>query len=117
MYLRRLFTLLLDRTEAYKRILMIAPGPLHPPTILCVPAERSRDVSGPWALAVSQLMADARADVPVVRLEATLNLLLLQCACAECRAAIPERIRSVVLEWRGVRVSGPKLARTLRLSG
>jgi len=108
--------LLLDRTEAYKRMLMIAPGPLHPPTILCGPSERSRDVLGPWALVASQLMADARADVSVMHLEATLNLLLLQCACAECRTAVQKRIRSIVLEWLGVRVSGVKLAHALRPS-
>ena len=113
-YLRRLFMLILDRMEALKRMLLIAPGPLHLPTVLCGPSERSRDVSGPWALAVSQLMVDARADVPGARLEATLNPLLLQCACPECRTAIQHRIRAIVLEWQAVRVSGVKLPHASR---
>jgi len=98
--------LLVDRTEALTRMLMVPPGPLHPPTADCGPIERMRDVSGPWASTASQLMADARADISAVRLEATLNLLLLQCACDECRAAIKNRIHAIVLEWLGVRVSG-----------
>jgi len=108
-YLRRLFMLILDRMEALKRMLLVAPGPLHLPTVLCGPSERSRDVSGPWALVVSQLIVDARADVPEARLEATLNPLLLQCACPECRTAIQHRIRAIVLEWQAVRVSSVKL--------
>jgi len=113
-YLRRLFMLILDRMEALKRMLLVAPGPLHLPTVLCGPSERSRDVSGPWALAVSQLMVDARADVPGARLEATLNSLLLQCACPECRTAIQHRIRAIVLEWQAVRVSSVKLPPAFR---
>ena len=108
-YLRRLFMLVLDRTEALKRMLMITPGPLHHPTAFCGPKERSRDVLGPWGLTASQLMTSARADVSAARLEATLNPLLLQCACAECRIAIQNRIRAIVSEWLRVRVSGAKL--------
>jgi len=106
--------LVLDRTEALKRMLLIAPGPLHPPTVLCSTKERNRDVLGPWALTASQLMANARADVTAVRLEATLNPLLLQCACPECRSAIQHRIRAIVSEWLAVRVSGVRLLHALR---
>jgi len=106
--------LVLDRTEALKRMLVIAPGPLHTPTVLCGTRERNRDVSGPWALTASQLMANARADVTAVRLEATLNPLLLQCACPECRSAIQHRIRAIVSEWLAVRVSGVGLPHVFR---
>ena len=113
--MRRLFMLVLDRTEALKRLLMVAPGPLHPTTVLCGPRERRRDVSGPWALTASQLMVDARADVPAARLEATLNPLLLQCACAECRTSIQNRIRTIVVEWLEVRVSSCACTQTKTL--
>jgi len=106
--------LLLDRTEALKRMLMVAPGPLHPQTTVCGTRERRRDVSGPWALTASQLMMDACADVTAARLEATLNPLLLQCACAECRTSIQNRIRAIVSEWLGLKASGVKLAGILR---
>jgi len=106
--------LILDRTEALKRMLMVAPGPLHPPTTVCGSRERRRDVCGPWALTSSQLMMDARADVTAVRLEATLNPLLLQCACAECRTSIQKRIRAITLEWLGLKASGVKLTEILR---
>jgi len=108
--------LVLDRTEALKRMLIITPGPLHDPTVFCGPKERSRDVLGPWGLTVSQLMMNARADISAARLEATLNPLLLQCACAECRVAIQNRIRAIVSEWLRVRVSGLKLAHAVRPS-
>lgn len=102
-YLKRLVMLLLERANALKSFLVVAPT-LHTPTASCGSAEQQRQVTGPWALAVSRLIAEVRPDIPPALLESRLNPLAYRCACGECRTAIQDRIRRLAVEWIGVRV-------------
>lgn len=103
MYLKWLVLLLLERVDAVKHFLVVAPI-LHAPTTICGFAEQQRDVSGPWALTVSQLLTEVRPDIPTALLELRLNPLTYRCMCEECRTAIQNRIRGLAVEWIGVRV-------------
>ncbi|KAH7097468.1 hypothetical protein BKA62DRAFT_716422 [Auriculariales sp. MPI-PUGE-AT-0066] len=103
LYLKRLFLLLLARIGALKQLLVVEPGPLHPPIPICGQLEQRRDVLAPWAYAVAHLIADARPDTPSALLESTLNPVAYRCACASCRLAIQERVRVLVIEWSAVK--------------
>lgn len=101
-YMRRLYMLHIERTQAFVRIV---PGPpsLHAPEPGCGAREMQEKVLGPWAHAVSQLVLDARPDVANATIEAKLNPLVARIACPRCSAAVGNRINAVIQEWSAVK--------------
>ncbi|KAK7022286.1 hypothetical protein R3P38DRAFT_1115004 [Favolaschia claudopus] len=100
-YLKRLLFLHSGRTEALKRILGAAPHP-HPPTANCdFPAQKS--VGRAWALATAYLMWDIRPDLSTRTLDSALRPLGEHLACEDCKNALGQRVKNLVVEWSMVK--------------
>ncbi|KAH7101650.1 hypothetical protein BKA62DRAFT_172311 [Auriculariales sp. MPI-PUGE-AT-0066] len=103
-YLRRLVVMLMDRTAAFKQIVIAFPGPLHPEQPACRPSEQQNEVLTPWAFASAKLITEARADMSTIEIETSLNPLAYRCTCTECRQSIQAQIRHIVQQWAAVKV-------------
>ncbi|EJD47013.1 hypothetical protein AURDEDRAFT_184214 [Auricularia subglabra TFB-10046 SS5] len=101
-YLRRLYMLQMDRTQAFIRIVPGKPS-LHEPEPACGALEMQENVLGPWAFAVSQLVFEARPDAPNAMIQAKLNPLASSISCKRCSAAVSDRIKDVLQEWSSVK--------------
>ncbi|KIY71556.1 hypothetical protein CYLTODRAFT_435196 [Cylindrobasidium torrendii FP15055 ss-10] len=103
LYLRRLFFLHLGRTEAFKRILFPIPPP-HPATAEC-DFEQQKSVSRAWQLAATSLAWTARPDMSPSSVESTLASLTEHIECGECRQALKDRVKDVVVQWAFVKTT------------
>ncbi|KAF8497340.1 hypothetical protein JB92DRAFT_1027999 [Gautieria morchelliformis] len=100
-YLKRLFFLHLGRSDALKRLLLPPPHP-HPPTPDCDFVEQKK-LTRAWALASAYLAWDARPDMPGSTLESALSPLGERLWCEQCRGALQERIRTLIVQWSVVK--------------
>ncbi|KAG5639006.1 hypothetical protein H0H81_007914 [Sphagnurus paluster] len=100
-YLKRLFFLHFGRTDALKRILLPPPHP-HPPTDACDFSDQ-KTLTRAWALASAYLAWDARPDLSIGSIEAALRPLEGRLNCPDCKQALRDRIKDLVVEWSIVR--------------
>lgn len=120
-YLKRLFFLHFGRADALKRLLLPPPHP-HPPTATCDFAEQKK-LTRAWALASAYLAWDARpgmipfffcyveqygmitvSDLSTNTMESALAPLGEQLDCAQCKLALQERLKILVVQWSVVKV-------------
>lgn len=100
-YLKRLFFLHFGRADALKRLLLPPPHP-HPPTATCDFAEQKK-LTRAWALASAYLAWDARPDLSTNTMESALAPLGEQLDCAQCKLALQERLKILVVQWSVVK--------------
>ncbi|KIK62797.1 hypothetical protein GYMLUDRAFT_41688 [Collybiopsis luxurians FD-317 M1] len=100
-YLRKLFFLHLGRSSALKELLLEPPR-LHAVNHFCSRTDQ-RSLTRAWALASAYLAWDARADVSAGFLEATLNPLVKDISCEQCRQSLHERIKNLLDRWAEVK--------------
>lgn len=100
-YLKRLFFLHFGRAEALKRLLLPPPHP-HSPTVSCDFTEQKK-LTRAWALASAYLAWDARPDLSTNTMESALAPLGDQLSCEQCRIALQERLKTLVMQWSVVK--------------
>ncbi|PCH43902.1 hypothetical protein WOLCODRAFT_122822 [Wolfiporia cocos MD-104 SS10] len=100
-YLKRLFILHYGRNEALKGLLLHPPNP-HMETPDCSDAQQ-RYLTRAWALASAHLVWDARPNLSVNLLQATLRPLEKDLTCELCKQSLKERIAQVVADWSAVK--------------
>ncbi|KAL1714215.1 hypothetical protein EV715DRAFT_276728 [Schizophyllum commune] len=96
-YLRRLFMLHKNRIEALKEILAPAPYP-HPETPSCSFADQ-RKVARSWQLAAAYLVTEGHPDMYPSMMESTVNSLLAEIACDDCKQTLKKRLQKAVVDW------------------
>ncbi|KAJ7158366.1 hypothetical protein C8R43DRAFT_365011 [Mycena crocata] len=96
-YLKRLFLLQLDRTEALKRALS-SPPRLHPPTANCNLSSQ-KALNRTWALMSAYLTLSARPDMSVVTLESALQPLAEHLSCEFCKQSLNDHVKNVITQW------------------
>ncbi|KAL1724929.1 hypothetical protein EV714DRAFT_288187 [Schizophyllum commune] len=96
-YLRRLFMLHKNRIEALKEILAPAPYP-HPETPSCSFADQ-RKVARSWQLAAAYLVTEGRPDIYPSMMESTVNSLLAEITCDDCKQTLKKRLQKAVVDW------------------
>lgn len=101
LYLKRLFLLHAERTDALKRMLLQPPRP-HNPNNNCGPV-RQRAVTRAWALSSAQLLWEIRPDLSAASLQAALRPLENDISCYFCKQNLRERISQLVSEWASVK--------------
>lgn len=101
-YLKKMFFLHLGRVDALKRLLLPPPAG-HAPTRDCGYYEQQR-LTRAWALASAYLAWDARPDLSTVTIESALGPLGQHLACDQCKAALQERIKQLIVQWALVKV-------------
>ncbi|KAH7097471.1 hypothetical protein BKA62DRAFT_446682 [Auriculariales sp. MPI-PUGE-AT-0066] len=100
-YLKRLFFLHCGRVERLKTLLGRPPSP-HPPTQLCDSSEQNK-IARAWSLGTAFLVFNASPDTAATTIETSLQPLVAQIWCADCRAILHDRIGQLVLDWSSVR--------------
>ncbi|KAK0217101.1 hypothetical protein IW262DRAFT_169943 [Armillaria fumosa] len=96
-YLKRLFDLQQRCLDTLKRLFAVPPN-LHPATPLCdFIAQKS--FTRAWSLYTTRLLWDARADLTVGEIERTYRTLDDHVVCFDCKCALRERVKSIVIEW------------------
>ncbi|KAG6919387.1 hypothetical protein DXG01_006270 [Tephrocybe rancida] len=96
-YLKRLFFLHFGRSDALKRVLLSPPHP-HPPTPNCDFSDQKK-LTRAWALASAYLAWDARPDLSTSTMESALRPLEEHLGCDDCREALQNRIKTLVVQW------------------
>ncbi|KAI4294536.1 hypothetical protein K525DRAFT_274242 [Schizophyllum commune Loenen D] len=96
-YLRRLFMLHKNRIDALKEILAPAPYP-HPETPSCSFADQ-RKVARSWQLAAAYFVTEGRPDMYPSMMESTVNSLLTEIACDDCKQTLKRRVQKAVVDW------------------
>ncbi|GLB33748.1 hypothetical protein LshimejAT787_0106320 [Lyophyllum shimeji] len=96
-YLKRLFFLHFGRSDALKRVLLSPPHP-HPPTQWCDFADQKK-LTRAWALASAYLAWDARPDLSTSTMESALRPLEEHLGCDDCKQALRDRIKTLVIQW------------------
>lgn len=96
-YLKRLFFLHFGRAEALKRVLGPPPHP-HPPTPSC-DFHSQKGLSRAWALAVAYLAWDVRPDMSTSTLESALRPLAEHLSCDQCKNALNDRVKNLIVQW------------------
>ncbi|KAI6034192.1 hypothetical protein BKA83DRAFT_26402 [Pisolithus microcarpus] len=94
-YLKRLFFLHFGRSDALKRLLLPPPHP-HPPT-------EQKKLTRAWALASAYLAWDARPDLSTSTIESALAPLGEQLSCEQCKLALHERLKTLIVQWSVVK--------------
>ncbi|KAK0443541.1 hypothetical protein EV421DRAFT_1804329, partial [Armillaria borealis] len=93
----RLFDLQQRRVDTLKRLFAVPPIP-HPATPRCdFIAQKS--LTRAWSLYTVRLLWDARADLTVGAIERTYRTLDDHVACFDCKCALRERVKGIVIEW------------------
>lgn len=100
-YLKRLFFLHFGRSDALKRLLLPPPHP-HPPTVSCDFTEQKK-LTRAWALASAYLAWDARPDLSTSAIESALAPLGEQLSCEQCKLALRERLKTLIVQWSVVK--------------
>ncbi|PPQ71773.1 hypothetical protein CVT26_007607 [Gymnopilus dilepis] len=100
-YLKRLFFLHFGRSDALKRVLLPPPNS-HAPTPLCDFQEQKK-LTRAWALASAYLAWDARPDLSTSTMESALRPLAEHLTCEDCRQALRDRIKNLVVQWSVVK--------------
>ncbi|KAK0495482.1 hypothetical protein EDD18DRAFT_1169480 [Armillaria luteobubalina] len=96
-YLKRLFDLQQRRLNTLKRLFAVPPN-LHPSTPRCdFIAQKS--FTRAWSLYTTRLLWDARADLTVGEIERTYRTLDDHVACSDCKCALRERVKGIVIKW------------------
>ncbi|KAK0473442.1 hypothetical protein IW261DRAFT_1569857 [Armillaria novae-zelandiae] len=107
-YLKRLFDLQQMRLDKLKRLFDAAPSP-HPATPRCdFIAQKS--FTRAWSLYTTRLLWDARADLTAGTIERTYRTLDDHVACFDCKCALREHVKGIVIEWSEQKVC-PRLHR------
>jgi hypothetical protein len=96
-YLKKLFFLHFGRADALKRVLLPPPHP-HAPTPTCDFIEQKK-LTRAWALASAYLAWDARPDLSTSAMESALRPLADHLMCQECKRALNDRIKNLVVQW------------------
>ncbi|RDB22782.1 hypothetical protein Hypma_010257 [Hypsizygus marmoreus] len=96
-YLKRLFFLHFGRSDALKRVLLPPPHP-HAPTQWCDFSDQKK-LTRAWALASAYLAWDARPDLSTSTMESALRPLEEHLGCDDCKHALRERIKNLVVQW------------------
>ncbi|KAK0186701.1 hypothetical protein F5146DRAFT_140257 [Armillaria mellea] len=96
-YLKRLFDLQQRRADTLKRLFAVPPNP-HPATPRCdFIAQKS--LTRAWSLYTTRLLWDARVDLTAGAIERTYRTLDDHVACFDCKCALRERVKGIVIEW------------------
>ncbi|KAK0443544.1 hypothetical protein EV421DRAFT_1804369 [Armillaria borealis] len=96
-YLKRLFDLQQGRIDTLKRLFAAPPNP-HPATSRCdFIAQKS--LTRAWSLYTVRLLWDARADLTAGAIERTYRTLDDHVACFDCKCALREHVKGIVIEW------------------
>ncbi|KAK0473440.1 hypothetical protein IW261DRAFT_1585767 [Armillaria novae-zelandiae] len=102
-YLKRLFDLQQRRLDTLKRLFAVPPN-LHPATPRCdFIAQKS--FTRAWSLYTTRLLWDARADLTVGEIERTYRTLDDHVTCFDCKCALRERVKGIVIEWSEQKLS------------
>ncbi|KAF8076327.1 hypothetical protein FPV67DRAFT_410814 [Lyophyllum atratum] len=96
-YLKRLFFLHFGRSDALKRVLLSPPHP-HAPTHWCDFSDQKK-LTRAWALASAYLAWDARPDLSTSTMESALRPLEEHLGCDDCKQALRDRIKNLVVQW------------------
>ncbi|KAI6140945.1 hypothetical protein EDD17DRAFT_1712878 [Pisolithus thermaeus] len=100
-YLKRLFFLHFGRSDALRRLLLPPPHP-HPPTGTCNFTEQKK-LTRAWALASAYFAWDARPDLSTSSMESALAPLGEQVSCEQCKLALQERLKTLIVQWSVVK--------------
>ncbi|KAK0199985.1 hypothetical protein DFS33DRAFT_1268073 [Desarmillaria ectypa] len=96
-YLKRIFDLQQRRVNTLKRLFAVPPNP-HPAMPHCdFIAQKS--LTRAWDLYTARLLWDARADMTVGAIERTYRTLDDHVACFDCKCALREHVKGIVIEW------------------
>ncbi|KAI6047233.1 hypothetical protein EDC04DRAFT_2887043 [Pisolithus marmoratus] len=120
-YLKHLFFLHFGRSDALKRLLLPPPHP-HPPTATCDFTEQKK-LTRAWALTSAYFAWDARPwyvlftrsiyitpddepgiDLSTSTLESTFAPLGEHLSCEQCKLALQERLKTLIVQWSVVKV-------------
>ncbi|KAF9461770.1 hypothetical protein BDZ94DRAFT_1262943 [Collybia nuda] len=100
-YLKRLLCLHVERSNALRNIILVAPLP-HLPTALC-PFDAQQSLIRAWATAVSSLAVDARPDLSAAYMRSVFAPLQNRLTCPSCRENFLDRVEDVMLQWSAVK--------------
>jgi hypothetical protein len=103
-YLRRLVFLHLGRTERLKTLLQEPPS-THVPTSNCDMVDQQRKLGTAWRDAIADLAWKANASTPISLFHANLTPIADKLTCAECKTAVKERIRKLIVDWTLVKTT------------
>jgi hypothetical protein len=97
-YLRRLVFLQVGRTERLKEILNVPPTK-HEPTMSCDAVNQRRNLEAVWDDAVRELVWEVKAHTSVSLLHTAITPAVDRVTCADCKTAIRERIKQIIVDW------------------
>jgi hypothetical protein len=97
-YLRRLVFLQVGRTERLKEILNVPPTK-HEPTIHCDAINQKRNLEAVWEDIVKDLVWEVKAHTSASFLYTKITPAVDNVTCADCKTAIRERIRQIIVDW------------------
>ncbi|CAL1714056.1 unnamed protein product [Somion occarium] len=97
LYLRRLFTLHVERLQVLQQ-LIVQPPPEHPPTLDCGWVDHKRLMNA-WSLACASIIFDAQPDLSAGKIRIVLQSLSLHLACGACKDSVNKRVKDIVMKW------------------
>ncbi|KAK7685746.1 hypothetical protein QCA50_011092 [Cerrena zonata] len=97
LYLRRFFSLHVERLRVLQHLLARPPSE-HQPTLDCGWTDYQR-LKTAWSLACSGIVYDARADLSAERIRTILESLKVPLTCLDCKQSISQRVSEIVMKW------------------